>query len=77
MILVPVVAFDSLCHRIGYGGGWYDRWLFSQARVLKIGLAYETQKVQSVPAEAHDVPLDMIVTEKAVYQRANKSTLLK
>lgn len=76
VIFVPVVAFDSVCHRIGYGGGWYDRFLANQPQALKIGLAYEMQKVQLIPAEAHDVPLDMVVTEKAVYMRANKNTLL-
>lgn len=76
VIFVPLVAFDSVCHRIGYGGGWYDRFLANQPQALKIGLAYEMQKVQLIPAEAHDVPLDIVVTEKAVYQRANKNTLL-
>lgn len=67
LIIVPVVAFDEALHRIGMGGGWYDRFLASQPHARKAGLAYEQTKAPLIPAEAHDIPLDMIVTEHAVY----------
>lgn len=76
VIIVPVVAFDNSCHRIGYGGGWYDQFLKDQPEAIKIGLAFEVQKVNKVPAESHDIPLDMIITEGQVY-RLNKNVLPK
>lgn len=66
LLLVPLLAFDGLGHRMGYGQGHYDRTLEAlRARhpVLAIGLAFEAQKVASVPREDHDQPLDGILTQ--------------
>lgn len=68
-IIVPVLAFDSKCNRLGLGAGWYDRFLVSQPRVLKIGLAYEFSWVHSLPIESHDQPLDIIVSEQKILRR--------
>lgn len=63
-IIVPGVAFDKKNYRIGHGIGYYDRFLKKfDPTVLKIGLAFSFQVIQTVPAEAHDVKLDMVLTD--------------
>lgn len=69
VVLVPLLAFDAQGHRLGYGGGYYDRTLEalrSQGKVLAIGIAYAGQEVQTLPREAHDRALDLVVTERDV-----------
>ena len=66
LVIVPLLACDSLGHRMGYGQGHYDRTLEAlRARhpLVAIGLAFEAQKVASVPREDHDQPLDGILTQ--------------
>ena len=65
-VLVPGLAFDAHGYRLGYGGGYYDRFLTRCARALRIGLAFETQMVDSVRPHARDQPLDHVVTERRV-----------
>lgn len=70
LLLVPLVAFDARCHRIGYGAGFYDRSLSAlraQRPVVTVGLAYEGQRISKVPAGRHDVALDYVVTEAGCY----------
>ena len=63
-VLVPGVAFDLSGHRIGYGGGYYDRLLPTlRADARRIAGAFELQMVERVPAAAHDLRVDAIVTE--------------
>jgi 5-formyltetrahydrofolate cyclo-ligase len=62
VILVPLLAFDSTGHRLGYGGGYYDRTLEKSAATA-IGIAYSGQEVKELPRERHDRPLDAVVTE--------------
>ncbi|HTS21324.1 MAG TPA: 5-formyltetrahydrofolate cyclo-ligase [Casimicrobiaceae bacterium] len=63
-VLVPGVAFDLHGHRIGYGGGYYDRLLPTlRADARRVAGAFELQLVESVPAAAHDLKVDAIVTE--------------
>ena len=69
LIIVPVVAFDTKLRRIGYGGGWYDRFLSVQPGAIKVGLAYDVQRASHLPVESHDISLDMIVTEQALFTR--------
>lgn len=65
LLLVPGVAFDRRGYRIGYGGGYYDRFLRQAApQFLSIGLAYESQLIRWVPAEPHDWPVDGVLTER-------------
>jgi len=66
VLLVPLLAFDSRGHRLGYGGGFYDRTLASLARKTAIGIAYAGQEVGELPTHARDHPLDMVVTERGV-----------
>jgi 5-formyltetrahydrofolate cyclo-ligase len=70
LIIVPGVAFDERGHRIGYGGGYYDR-LLARTKAPRVALAYESQIVASVPAEDHDQRVDKIVTEKRVITCSN------
>ena len=67
IILVPLVAFDNNLNRIGYGGGFYDRYISKikkNKKVLTIGLAFSFQKVKRIPINKHDIKLDYILTEK-------------
>ncbi|HEX5340716.1 MAG TPA: 5-formyltetrahydrofolate cyclo-ligase [Gammaproteobacteria bacterium] len=72
LVFVPLVAFDVHGHRLGMGGGFYDRsfaFLISGARKpVLIGLAYEFQQLPALNAESWDVPLVGVVTERAVYR---------
>ncbi|TKD52221.1 5-formyltetrahydrofolate cyclo-ligase [Sphingomonas baiyangensis] len=64
IVLVPLVAFDARCHRLGQGAGHYDRALAARSRAWRLGVAWSMQQVESVPVDAFDVPLDAIVTER-------------
>ncbi|SFV27037.1 5-formyltetrahydrofolate cyclo-ligase [Devosia crocina] len=67
LILVPLVGYDSAGTRLGYGGGYYDRTLAHlPRRPLLVGLAYSAQRLDHIPREAHDMPLDAVVTEEGV-----------
>lgn len=68
IVVVPMLAFDSHCNRLGRGGGYYDRYL-ANVTVPIIGLAFDAQRVECVPMEAHDRALDMIITETGVYRK--------
>ena len=65
LLLVPLLAFDGRGHRLGYGGGFYDRTL-ALLGVLAIGIAYAGQEVSSLPAEPHDRRLTAILTEQGL-----------
>ncbi len=74
LIIVPGVAFDRLGRRIGYGGGYYDRFLGSvRPDAAKIALAFEIQIVDRVPVGERDSPVDVIVTESEVIDCARLS----
>jgi len=69
ILLVPLVAFDSRLNRLGYGGGYYDRYfekLEKIKKVVKIGLAFSFQKISSIPINQYDKRLDFIITEKEI-----------
>ena len=67
LILVPGVAFDEHCNRIGFGAGYYDRFLCKKSKdATTIGIAYDYQIIDKVPTDKYDVPLDFIITEKRV-----------
>ncbi len=65
MALVPGVVFDERCNRIGYGKGFYDRFLRGCAAV-KVGLAYNFQVRPAIPAGKNDIRMDKIVTESRI-----------
>jgi len=67
VVVVPLLAFDRLGYRVGYGGGFYDRTLEllrTQGNVTAVGVAYAGQEVEAVPHDDKDQPLDCIVTER-------------
>ncbi len=69
LVLVPLLAFDPDLYRLGYGKGYYDRFL-ARVRAVKMGIAFAFQRRESpLPRESHDVPLDLVVTDQAVYTR--------
>ena len=66
LVLVPGIVFDKEGHRIGYGFGYYDKFLRKVPKAIKIGLAFDFQVIDKIPKEMHDVPVDVIVTEEGV-----------
>lgn len=66
---MPGLAFDKSHNRIGYGGGFYDRYLSVENKLYKAALAYEAQLLESIPAQDGDVRPDMIVTEESIYRK--------
>ena len=69
ILLVPLVAYDSSLNRLGYGGGYYDRYIEKIEKIkkaIKIGLAFSFQKISSIPTNQYDKRLDFIVTEKEI-----------
>ncbi len=65
LCIVPIVAFTKNKDRLGYGGGYYDRFLL-KTKALKMGVAYSSQEIDNVYPEDTDIPLDIIVTETEV-----------
>lgn len=68
LIVVPGVAFDAACRRLGHGLGCYDRMLAGAKRPFKVGIAFEWQMVAEVPTDATDVPMDAVLTERMIYR---------
>lgn len=69
-LIVPLLGFDADGYRLGYGSGFYDTWLAqTQPRPFCIGLAYDDASLPSIRPQAHDVPMDMIVTDLRVMTR--------
>ena len=69
ILLIPLVAFDKKLNRLGYGGGYYDRFiekLVKKKKVVKIGLALSSQKINNVPINKYDQKLDYIVTNEYI-----------
>ena len=69
ILLVPLVAFDKNFNRVGYGGGFYDRYIKKIRKIKKIvtiGLAYSYQRIDNIPTNRHDIKLDYIITDKKI-----------
>ncbi|NLW57095.1 MAG: 5-formyltetrahydrofolate cyclo-ligase [Firmicutes bacterium] len=65
LFFVPGLAFDLQGRRLGRGAGYYDRYL-ARSVAVKIGLAYELQVTPCLPAEAHDISMDLVITEERI-----------
>jgi 5-formyltetrahydrofolate cyclo-ligase len=71
IIFVPLVAYDDHLNRLGYGGGFYDRYLKKIAKIkkiFKIGLGFSYQELKKIPINKYDKKLDLIITEKKIIQ---------
>lgn len=71
LVIVPLVGFDMQGHRLGMGAGYYDRTFAflqqqSRTKTFLMGLAYDSQQAESLPADSWDIPLDGILTEKRI-----------
>ncbi|NLU23652.1 MAG: 5-formyltetrahydrofolate cyclo-ligase [Clostridiales bacterium] len=62
LVLVPGLAFDRSGHRLGYGGGFYDRFLQQEPHHPTVALGYDFQLIECVPADSHDRPVDIVLT---------------
>lgn len=75
VVIMPGVAFDLDCNRIGYGKGYYDKYLSKHPKMKKIALAYEFQIVGKIKREIHDIRPEMIVTERRVIMQPKEFDL--
>ena len=69
LLFVPLVGYDQDLNRLGYGGGFYDRYIDKaekKKKIVKVGLAFSYQKVKKIPVISHDKKLDFIITEKGI-----------
>ncbi len=66
IILVPGIAFDKEYNRIGFGMGYYDRFL-NTAAAKKVGICYDFQIAASIPCDTHDIKMDKVVTDKQIF----------
>ena len=69
LLLVPLLAFDANCNRLGYGAGYYDRTIEGLPGVTTVGCAFAAQQVDAVPVLPHDAVLDAVATEAGVLFR--------
>ncbi len=67
LVIIPGIAFDKHYNRIGYGKGYYDRYLSAHPNLFKLALAFDIQLVDKIPAEECDCRMDMIFTETLMY----------
>lgn len=75
LVLVPCTAFDAVCRRVGMGKGYYDRYLPRCTRAVKLGVAFEAQRVPEAAAGEQDRRLDGFVTERKVYRGTDEFEL--
>jgi 5-formyltetrahydrofolate cyclo-ligase len=66
LLIIPGIAFDLQGNRLGYGKGYYDRFLSLRKVKYIIALAYETQVINEIPNNENDIPVDIIITEKRI-----------
>lgn len=67
LVFVPALAFDRMGYRLGYGGGFYDRFLESiLPGAVTVGLSYRTQLIRGAPRDHHDLPVDFVVTDGGI-----------
>jgi 5-formyltetrahydrofolate cyclo-ligase len=70
LVIVPALAFDEQCNRLGRGGGFYDRFLcIEQLRAVTMGVCFTEQIVPKLPIDPNDRPVDLVVTDQQIYAR--------
>jgi 5-formyltetrahydrofolate cyclo-ligase len=73
-LLIPLVGFDGQGHRLGYGGGFFDRTLAAwKPRPLAIGVGFELGRLATITPAPHDQPMDLIITEAGVFENHQQS----
>lgn len=73
-LLVPMNAFDDRGYRLGYGGGYFDRTIAAlDPRPLTIGVTFEALRLPTIYPQPHDIPMDFVVTEEAVYRAGGEA----
>jgi 5-formyltetrahydrofolate cyclo-ligase len=65
-IILPMLGFDRFGGRIGYGAGYYDRFLAKNQNLRKIGIAFSCQEYDTLPADENDIPMNYIITEEGI-----------
>ena len=71
ILLIPLVGFDDRLNRLGYGGGYYDRYLSTvknKNKIIKIGVGFSFQKIRKIPINKYDMKLNCIITEKKIIE---------
>ncbi|MBD1137615.1 5-formyltetrahydrofolate cyclo-ligase [Pelagibacterales bacterium SAG-MED43] len=71
ILLIPLVGFDNQLNRLGYGGGFYDRYLSKvqdKHKIIRIGVGFSFQKIKNIPINKHDKKLDCIITERKIIE---------
>ncbi|MEL7566086.1 MAG: 5-formyltetrahydrofolate cyclo-ligase [Dehalobacterium sp.] len=77
-VIIPGVAFDPCCNRLGYGGGYYDRFLLRlKENTPKVAVAFDLQIVPSLVPGSYDIPMDAVITEKKEYYRREVTNISK
>ncbi|MBN1194363.1 MAG: 5-formyltetrahydrofolate cyclo-ligase [Methanomicrobiaceae archaeon] len=71
--VIPLVGFDNRGNRLGYGAGYYDRFLSSHPDVLRIGIGYACQQADRIPCEEFDIRMDYIITEEGIIRCSGKA----
>lgn len=69
LVIMPGAAFDTKCNRIGYGKGFYDKYLHAHQKYKTIAIAFELQIVEAIPADIYDICPNIIITEEKTYER--------
>ena len=72
LVICPCTVFDERCGRMGMGAGFYDRYLERCVNARAVSVAFEVQKTELIPMESWDKPMELVFTEAAVYQAAEK-----
>ena len=70
LVIMPGVAFDINCNRIGYGKGYYDKYLHAHPEYKTIAVAFQLQMLNKVPADTYDICPNIIITEEKTYERS-------
>ncbi len=66
LVILPGLGFDPKGRRIGYGGGYYDKYLEANTNCMKMAIAYDIQCVDDIPVEETDIPMDVIITDEQI-----------
>lgn len=73
VVIVPMLAVDEQGRRLGYGGGYYDRYLGAHPETLRLAYGFDFQILRQVPTETHDIKMDGIITDKRIVWTAART----